>query len=232
MAIIDEKYRMMSNMCRKYQENIELLKNQVYGYNIYLDYIIPYKKTLMDESNDGECFGFDEFSEKIIEYYSEFSKDTSDCFNNPLTSQDKTYIRNLLTCIFTFLKYECEHYDYTFLGLTKILKTFIGETSENEAYDLKKSTFWIMYQDSSEKDRYPETSKQAFLELFKNFDYNYASRIADGTFYCVRFFLYDQGLDYISDRLMRMATIDMLEETKNRLDGIYVNRKPRDFRRY
>ena len=65
----------------------------------------------------------------------------------------------------------------------------------------------------------------AFNELYEDFDYNYLKRIADGLWNCIRFYLYDNNLEYTGDPFMMMATNDLILEISERLSNIKENKK-------
>lgn len=229
MTSYDLKYSKMSQGCKRYQDSIERLKNLVYGYNISLDYVIPYVAPFNLSFSSQESIGVPAFIDSIIDIRKNLTVETADCFDAPPSDEEIQHIYDMLICTLFFLQSECNEDDYTFLGLIKIMKTFLGEISTQEVSNKRHSTFWIMYDDisSDKKKCHPEIVQAAFERLYYNFNYNELSRIADKIWYCIRFFLYDDRIDFISDHLMLLMTLDMISETEKRLLNIYENRKPR-----
>ena len=136
----------------------------------------------------------------------------------------------MVKAIIFYLHSNCNKEDYTFNGLKKILKSFLGKISDDEkATDLKTCVFWIMYSDISDetKKTHPEEMQEAFKTLFSNYNYNYLSNIADKTFCCIRFFLYENNYDYMNNRIMNIALSDLIKEITDRLKTINDNYKHR-----
>lgn len=229
MARLDRKYKKMNDGCERYQKEIERLKNLVYGYNTYLDYIVPYSsENFFEKASD--CWGIKEFCNKMIEYFSSLTEETSAYFAGEKTEKDKNTLVNLTKCIIYILKTECEHEDYTFLGMITLLKTFIEEYPDDYAPTKDDSTFWHLVNNVIEKGgstAFPEEIMNAFSDIYTDFDFYYTKRIAAALLRCVRFFLYDQRIDFISDRIMNLATMELVREIEDRLSAIYENRYPR-----
>ncbi len=223
-----DKYKNMVDESKKYQTLIENLKNQVFGYNVYLTHIAVhgFVEFSFDEKYK-EYNQINDFIDKIIDYYKSFDESVSCVFSEGFTEKDAKTIRNMLCVIIGFLMAECRKEDYTFLGVVKLLKTFMGNASEKNNNDKSISTFYRIWQGMSEgsKKILPEILKKAFEELYEDFDYNYLSRIADGIWNCIRFYLYDNNLEYTGDSFMMMATNDLLLEISERLSNIQENKK-------
>lgn len=225
MESINERYKQMSTTCRNYQEEITNLKNQVYGYNNYLDIVLPLRIPFPFCEDSKEQQTWNTFLDTIYEYYISFTDEHDSCFSFTKEHKDKQYIFDMLTCIFYYLKNYCDKEDYTFLGLTKLLKTFIDIKSDVR----ENSILWILYSDTQEEreSSLPLDIGEALERIYENFNCSYASRIADCIWSCVRFFLYDKKLDYISDPIMYAITNELIDEIQNRLFIIAKNRKPR-----
>ena len=225
MESLNERYKQMSATCKNYQEEITNLKNQVYGYNNYLDIVLPFRMPFPFCEDSKEQQTWNAFLDTIYGYYINFTDELDPCFGFTKEHMDKQYIFDMLTCIFYYLKNFCEKEDYTFLGLTKLLRTFI----DNKTDVREKSILWILYSDAREesKSSLPIDIEKAFDRIYFEFDGSYASRIADCIWSCVRFFLYDKKLDYISDPIMYAITNELIDEIQNRLFIIAKNRKPR-----
>jgi hypothetical protein len=224
-----EKYKVLKDESKKYQDLIENLKNQVYGYNVYLTHIavrgFP-EFSFKEESKEFKVIN--EFVNKIIDYYKSFDESVSPVFSRAFTEKDSVTIKNMLYVIIGFLMSECRKEDYTFLGVIKLLKTFMGSVSKDNIHDKTKSVFYRIWEGMSEKSKnnLPETLTNAFNDLYEDFDYNYLSEIADGLWYCIRFYLYDNNLEYTGDPFMMMATNDLILEISERLSTIKENKKP------
>ncbi len=223
-----EKYRALKDESKKYQDLIENLKNQVYGYNVYLTHIavrgFP-EFSFKEESKEFKVIN--EFVNKIIDYYKSFDESVSPVFTREFKEKDAVTIKNMLYVIIGFLMSECRKEDYTFLGVVKLLKTFMGSTSKEYEYDKNKSVFYRIWEGMSEesKNKLPEVLTNAFNELYEDFEYSYLSKIADGLWYCIRFYLYDNNLEYTGDPFMMMATNDLILEISERLSNIQKNKK-------
>ena len=237
MTELDEKYKKMADACEEYHEKLDALRDQVYGYTNSLDIIVPYYRSLfLTDTNRRryrEAMGIHTFCDKITQYCKEFSGDTSVHFSDGINDEDERYIRDLILCIFYFLQNQCRRSDYTFIGFNKILKSFLGSVDDENRYNRESSTFWHMYDmmDEEDKQKVPEQISDAMTRLYANFDYDYAYRLAYCIRYASRYFLHDHKYDYMSDPLMYMATIDMIQEIQERLDTICKNRRPRVDRR-
>ena len=237
MTELDEKYKKMADACEEYHEKIDALRDQVYGYTNSLDIIVPYYSSLFPADTNKrryrEAMGIHAFCDKITQYCKEFSGDTSVHFSEGINDADEQYIRDLILCVFYFLQNQCRRSDYTFLGFNKILKSFLGSVDDENRYNRESSKFWHMYDMMDEEDRQkvPEQISDAMTRLYVKFDYHYAYRMAYCIRYASRYFLHDHKYDYMSDPLMYMATIDMIQEIQERLDTICKNRRPRVDRR-
>ena len=224
-----EKYKVLKDDSKKYEDLIENLKNQVYGYNVYLTHIavrgFP-EYSFKEESKEFKVIN--EFVNKIIDYYKSFDESVSPVFSMEFTEKDAVTIKNMLFVIIGFLMSECRKEDYTFLGVIKLLKTFMGSASKEYEHDKTKSVFYRIWEGMSEpsKNKLPEALTNAFNELYDDFEYSYLSRIADGLWYCIRFYLYDNNLEYTGDQFMMMATNDLILEISERLSTIKENKKP------
>ena len=77
-----EKYKALKDESKKYQDLIENLKNQVYGYNVYLTHIavrgFP-EFSFKDDSKELKVIN--EFVNKIIDYYKSFDESVSPVFS-------------------------------------------------------------------------------------------------------------------------------------------------------
>lgn len=237
MTELDEKYKKMADACEEYHEKLDALRDQVYGYTSSLDIVVPYYSNLFNsDSNRGrhrEAMGIVVFCDEITRYCKAFSIDTSVHFSDGINEGDERYIRDLILCVVYFLQNQCRRADYTFLGFNKIIKTFLGSVDDEKRYDKNSSTFWHMYDmiDEEDKPKIPEQINEAMSRLYENFDYQYAYRMAYCIRYASRYFLYCRKCDYMSDPVMYMSTIDMIQEISERLSTIHDNRKPRTTRR-
>ena len=223
-----EKYKALKDESKKYQDLIENLKNQVYGYNVYLTHIAVRGFPEYSFKEDSKEFKvINEFVNKIIDYYKSFDESVSPVFSEKLTEKDAVTVKNMLYVIIGFLMSECRKEDYTFLGVIKLLKTFMGSSSKEYEHDKAKSVFYRIWQGMSEesKNKLPKALTDAFNGLYENFEYSYLSRIADGLWYCIRFYLYDNNLEYTGDPFMMMATNDLILEISERLSNIKENKK-------
>ena len=237
MTELDEKYKKMADACEEYHEKLDALRDQVYGYTNSLDIIVPYYSNLFPTDTNRrryrEAMGIHAFCDKITQYCKEFSGDTSVHFSDGINIDDERYIRDLILCIMYFLQNQCRRADYTFLGFNKILKSFLGSVDDEKRYNKESSTFWHMYDmmDEEDKQKVPEQISDAMSRLYEKFDYHYTYRMAYCIRYASRYFLHDHKYDYMSDPLMYVATIDMIQEIQERLDTICKNRRPRVDRR-
>lgn len=223
-----EKYNILKDDSKKYQDLIENLKNQVYGYNVYLTHIAVRGFPEFSFKEDSKEFKvINEFVDKIIGYYKSFDESISLVFSREFTEKDSITIKNMLYVIIGFLMGECRKEDYTFLGVIKLLKTFMGSVAQADIHDKNKSVFYRIWEGMSEKSKnnLPDKLTEAFNELYEAFDYNYLSEIADGLWYCIRFYLYDNNLEYTGDPFMMMATNDLILEISERLSNIKENKK-------
>jgi hypothetical protein len=223
-----EKYNILKDESKKYQDLIENLKNQVYGYNVYLTHIAVRGFPEFSFKEDSKEFKvINEFVDKIIGYYKSFDESISPVFSREFTEKDSITIKNMLYVIIGFLMSECRKEDYTFLGVIKLLKTFMGSVAQADIHDKNKSVFYRIWEGMSEKSKnnLPDKLTEAFNELYEAFDYNYLSEIADGLWYCIRFYLYDNNLEYTGDPFMMMATNDLILEISERLSNIKENKK-------
>ena len=223
-----EKYKVLKEESKKYQDLIENLKNQVYGYNVYLTHLAVRGFPEFSFKEDSkELKVINEFVDKIISYYKSFDETVYYVFGREFTEKEALTIKNMLYVIIGFLMSECRKEDYTFLGVIKLLKTFINSVPEEEAHDKTKSVFYRIWEGMSEnsKNKLPENLTNAFSDLYEAFDYNYLSEIADGLWYCIRFYLYDNNLEYTGDQFMMMATNDLILEISERLSNIKENKK-------
>ena len=230
MTNMDHKYQEMCQRCEVYHSLLDRLRNHAYGYETSLDRILPYRAMFSMEPVGRNYMGVDLFLGKLDFYGSQLSSEANACFSENFSEKDANYMKAMATCILYYLHSECRSADYTFLSFLKITKTFLGEVHDPiQAKNRRTSPFWIMYTDLPEGKRHshPECIQNAFSILFDDFDYNYASKIANRLQHTVRFFLYDNKLDYMSDRVMNMALKDMILEIVDRLKGIHVNRLPR-----
>ena len=224
-----EKYRSLVDESKKYQDLIENLKNQVFGYNVYLTHLAVRGFPAFSFKEDSKEFKvINKFVDDIISYYKSFDESVSYIFSFEFTENDAKTIKNMLYVILGFLMSECRKEDYTFLGMVKLLKTFMGNISEEYNNDKTKSVFYRIWEGMSEQSKkdMPEILNNAFSELYEDFDYNYLKRIADGLWNCIRFYLYDNNLEYTGDPFMMMATNDLILEISERLSNIKENKKP------
>lgn len=224
-----EKYNEMVAESKKYTTLIENLKNQVYGYNVYLTHIaVQGFPEFSFKETSKEYKVINEFVDKIIEYYKSFDESVSYIFSYPFLEKDVKTIRNMLYVILGFLMSECRKEDYTFLGVVKLLKTFMNNVPKESNNDKLKSVFYRIWTGMSErsKNSMPEILNNAFSELYEDYDHDYLKRIADGVWNAIRFYLYDNNLEYTGDPLMMMATTDLIQEISERLSDIQQNRKP------
>lgn len=230
MNSLDMKYNRMRQSCKKYHELIDELRDLVYGYNISLDCIVPFEEDFLFESFNHKTLGVNTFLERIGYYCQNLSSETADCFSPMLTPKDIRLVMDLICVILFYLKNECNQNEYTFLSVTKILKSFLGTVTDDEnKKNPRASTFWIMWTDLpiEERERHPQKIKDAIRNIYDDFDYNYTSRLADCAFHAVRFFLYDSRMDFMGDQIMQRITFDMIREIERRLYVIHQNRQPR-----
>ena len=223
-----EKYGLLVDESKKYQDLIENLKNQVFGYNVYLTHLAVRGFPAFSFKEDSKEFKvINKFVDDIITYYKSFDESVSDLFSYEFTEKDAKTIKNMLYVIIGFLMSECRKEDYTFLGMVKLLKTFMGNISEEYNNDKTKSVFYRIWEGMSEQSKkdMPEILNNAFNELYEDFDYNYLKRIADGLWNCIRFYLFDNNLEYTGDPFMMMATNDLILEISERLSNIKENKK-------
>lgn len=223
-----EKYRSLVDESKKYQDLIENLKNQVFGYNVYLTHLAVRGFPAFSFKEDSKEFKvINKFVDDIISYYKSFDESVSDLFSYEFTEKDAKTIKNMLYVIIGFLMSECRKEDYTFLGVVKLLKTFMGNVSEEYNNDKTCSVFYRIWEGMSEQSKkdMPEILNNAFNELYEDFDYNYLKRIADGLWNCIRFYLFDNNLEYTGDPFMMMATNDLILEISERLSNIKENKK-------
>lgn len=232
MSETDELYKRMADACDEYYDKVDALRDQVYGYTTRLDIIVPFSRDLFSYK-DNYSIGADAFCETIVQYCQSFSGDTAKWFDEGINDSDAQYISDLSLCILYYLKTQCRSSDYTFLGFNKLIKSFLGTVEEERKTQKEASTFWHIYDMMSEsaKADIPERVRNAFDRIYAHFNYDYAYRMAYCVRYAVRYFLYTHKCDYISDPLMQMATLDMIEEVCGRLNEIQKNRKPRRSRR-
>ena len=229
MIRLDRKYKEMHRLCANYHDLIDKLRDQAYGYETSLDTVFPYDAEFCLEVVDKHSFGIDRFANELIFYCCNLSEEANDVFKTQTNEDDCKYIKALVLCIMFYLHSECNKSDYTYQGFLKILKSFLGHIEDLEnAKELKTSVFWILYSDLGEKrDNHPVFIKEAFGTLFDDFDYNYASLLAEKLQYCVRFFIFENKYDYIGDRLLNLAVTDLIKEITVRLRTIHQNRIPR-----
>lgn len=223
-----EKYRNLVDESKKYQDLIENLKNQVFGYNVYLTHIAVRGFPAFSFKEDSKEFKvINKFVDDMTEYYKSFDESVSYIFSYEFTEKDAKTIKNMLYGIIGFLMGECRKEDYTFLGVVKLLKTFMGNVSEEYNDDKTCSVFYRIWEGMSEQSKkdMPDILNNAFNELYEDFDYNYLKRIADGLWHCIRFYLYDNNLEYTGDPFMMMATNDLILEISERLSNIKENKK-------
>ena len=223
-----EKYKSLVDESKKYQDLIENLKNQVFGYNVYLTHIAVRGFPAFSFKEDSKEFKvINKFVDDITEYYKSFDESVSYIFSQEFTEKDAITIKNMLYVIIGFLMSECRKEDYTFLGVIKLLKTFMGSVAQADIHDKSKSVFYRIWEGMSEKSKnnLPDKLTEAFNELYEAFDYNYLSEIADGLWHCIRFYLYDNNLEYTGDPFMMMATNDLILEMSERLSNIKENKK-------
>ena len=231
----DEKYDLMHNEFMKVNDKWELLRYQLFGYNISLDHVVNYSEEIFPGERCSKAgIGIDSFVDKICEYYSGFTETTGKCFKEPCTEEDLHNVKNLIICLIAFLKNECNRADYTFMGIVKLLKTFLIDVDEEYNNDINCCVFGILYSDIKEKieKEYDEKTRNCFNEIFEQFDFNYVSRLADGIYYCIKYYLYDNKMDYVSDPIMMKISEEMMDEISDRLKIIKNNRSPREKRRY
>jgi len=173
------------------------------------------------------------FIKQLIHYCKNFTIETGNCFEENWTPEDSKKAEAMIFCIFSYLKEECNRDDYTFYGIIKLLKTFINDCSEEHRYNEKNCIFWILYSDIEHKvrDSYHINIVKSYSYLFKEYDHYALKRIADALYYSVRFYLFEEKLDYTSDHIMMEITEDMLSEISVRLENIHINRKPHRGRR-
>ncbi|MBR2876632.1 MAG: hypothetical protein IKC01_05805, partial [Clostridia bacterium] len=183
-----EKYNIMVDESKKYTTLIENLKNQVYGYNVYLTHIAVqgFPEFSFKESSK-EYKVINNFVDKIIGYYKSFDESVSYVFSYTFEERDAETIKNLLYVIIGFLMSECRKEDYTFLGIVKLLKTFMNNVPEKYNNDKSNSVFYKIWTGMSEKSkkRMPDILNRAFEELYEEYDHNYLKRIADGLWYSI-----------------------------------------------
>ena len=130
-----EKYKSLVDESKKYQDLIENLKNQVFGYNVYLTHIAVRGFPAFSFKEDSKEFKvINKFVDDITEYYKSFDESVSYIFSQEFKEKDAITIKNMLYVIIGFLMSECRKEDYTFLGVVKLLKTFMGNISEE--YDI------------------------------------------------------------------------------------------------
>ena len=230
MSTIQQRYAEMHRLCSHYHDMANKLRDQAYGYETSLDIVLPYNAKFTLEPVGKHLWGIQGFADKLCEYDTSLPSEANPTYPQALTAEDYTFMQSMTICIVYYLHSECKKTDYTFLGCIKLLKTFLGEIIDlEEAKNRETSTFWIMYNTNciQNGNTPPVSVQEAFSRLFQNFDYNYMSMIADRLYTAVRFFLYDQKLDYISDRWMSIAMYDMMKEIKERLHTIHKNRLPR-----
>ena len=195
-----EKYRCLVDESKKYQDLIENLKNQVFGYNVYLTHIAVRGFPAFSFKEDSKEFKvINKFVDDITGYYKSFDESVAYIFSYEFTEKDAKTIKNMLYVILGFLMSECRKEDYTFLGMVKLLKTFMGNVSEEYNNDKTKSVFYRIWEGMSEQSKkdMPEILHNAFNELYEDFDYNYLKRIADGLWNCIRFYLLYYQEDYL-----------------------------------
>lgn len=237
MTELDEKYKKMVDSCEEYHDKIDALRDQVYGYTTTLDIIIPYYVGIFNFDGNKrryrDAIGISAFCQELIQYCKDFSSDTSAHFADGINENDEKYIADLVLCIVYFLHDQCPRADYTFLGFNKILKSFLGTVEEGRRHDKEASVFWQLYDgmDDVHKQKLPNQISTALSRIYEKFDYQYAYQMAYCLRYASRFFLHNHKYDYMSDPLMHMATLDMIKEIEDRLDAIFMNRRPRGVRR-
>lgn len=230
MTRFDEKYKEMFRLCSNYHELIDKLRDQAYGYETSLDIILPFEAKFTLNPVTKKHIGINEFCNKMVFYCSNFTSEAQAAFKNPLDEEGYECLTNMLKAIIFYLHSSCNKDDYTFNGFKKILKSFLGEISdEDKAKDLQTCVFWIMYGDISDeiKKTHPEEIQEAFKRLFDNYNYNHLSDIADKAFCCIRFFLYENNYDYMNNKIMNIALSDLIKEITDRLRTINDNCKPR-----
>lgn len=230
MISFDHDYKEMRRRCESYHSLIDQLRDHAYGYEVSLDRLLPYRAAFSMEPVGKRFMGIDPFLQKLIFYTKHLSSEVSEAFSDDASEKDFTYMKAMSTCILFYLHSECRSADYTFLGFVKITKSFLIKCDDPvQSKNRNSAPFWFMYTDISEEKRnaHPKDVKEAFSILFDDFDCNYASKIANRLLHTLRFFLYDQKLDYLSDRLMNMALSDMVHEIIGRLKSIHENRLPR-----
>lgn len=229
MSDLDIKYNRMREECKYYKKQEERLRNYVYGYTVSLDCIVPYHKNFFSISENNTFLGVKTFATRIIQYFQCFTGEVSDCFSVDYTADDIKKGEELILLTIYYLQTECPKSDYTFLGIKKILETFLVSIETGTSNNKEDSTFWNMLNKISteKKDAQPEEIKAAIKHFYENYDCAHITKIADGIFYSVRFFLYDMKMDYMNDPVMRLATLDMIDEVVERLSNIYENRHQR-----
>lgn len=173
--------------------------------------------------------GVENFCNQITFYYSSLSKEAATQFTEAFTAEDKIYVSDLIKCVLYFLKTECNYDEYTFLSFIKILKTFLVEYVDDYIPTIDDSTFWHMYKinnvDTSEIC--PLEIIRSFENLYKDYNFEYTKRLVDGLYSCIRFFLFENELDYVHNEIIFSATLKLINEIDERLALIFENITPR-----
>jgi hypothetical protein len=93
------------------------------------------------------------FVDDITGYYKSFDESVSYIFSYEFSEKDVVTIKNMLYVIIGFLMSECRKEDYTFLGVVKLLKTFMGNISSEYNNDKTKSVFYRIWEGMSEESK-------------------------------------------------------------------------------
>lgn len=219
-----EEFENMKEHTDDFLQQLDILKNSVYGYRMSLQLILPKDKPqVLDDINAIEYKKFNNFLNEIVRYYQQIYDEDG--------KETLKYVKELLIAIFTYLMINCNSDDYTMLGVQKILSTYINDPFE----DIKDCIFFIMYQNEKNEGNYPKRSKKAFAFIFghvfdeedKEKNYFKISTIVENTRWILRYYLHLYKFDFLSDSIMMEATEELLEEISERLFNIYSNLRKR-----
>ena len=221
----NRKFSLLSGVCEDYIETEDRLRYLIYGYQNSLDLVVPFNKMQnFTTFDDLEYKKLNIFINEVLGYYPLHAKRQE----RELKPNELLIAKSLLLCGFHFLATECNYMDYTFLSIRKLLKTFDRDIKPEYDNDLDTSTFFIMYSDIKETDM-PDAIREAYEFVFSSENYSSSlyKTIAYTLLASVRFFLYNNKLDFTSDSALMSITDEIMNEIFDRLKSIHTNKDSR-----
>lgn len=212
---IKEDLNLMDNLTKDfYSKAVKELKNEIFGYNTSLDILHNYwKKNNIEDAKSA----FSKFSEDIIEIYKNYYDDEADDMNIIL-------MKNYLLSIISYLFLEVPHSDYTFVGIIKIIETFSKSDKKVE-----RTIFYMLINQLSEKDKIKlnELSNNSLNQIMNpdDFDGNKIYTLMQHCWICLKYYLYVNNMDYISDDELAQYVKTSIIDLKNTFHSIYNHKK-------